>query len=266
MSGIFKSVGKVFKKVTKFAVHGVIGTIFPKIGKVIGKVLPFALAAAAVVFTGGAALPAMPSFLGAGAAGGGGMLAGLGLSPGLTSALTSVVTQGAIGGLLGGKQGALMGAVSGLAGGIMPTAAGAAGLGGVGTAAGGGVASSAMAASPIFSGIGSAVAPASGGGGLFGGNPQLMASLFGGLSQSFAPDPYKQAAKAKAKADMKLMRKRSEFLYGSGDDGTYSGDNPFGEHEKDPPPDITADSYYRAAPKVRWEFDPASNKVVETHR
>jgi hypothetical protein len=46
VSKVFKSIGKIFKKVVKTVV----------------KIAPFALAAAAVVFTGGAALGILPTF------------------------------------------------------------------------------------------------------------------------------------------------------------------------------------------------------------
>lgn len=101
MSKVFKSVGKIFKKVVKVAV----------------KIAPFALAAAAVVFTGGAALGILPSF----SAAVGGVVAHLGLSAAVTGALTGAVTSAGFGAALGfvtgGKKGmqkgALMGALTG---------------------------------------------------------------------------------------------------------------------------------------------------------
>jgi hypothetical protein len=104
MSGLLKGIGKVFKKV----------------GKVALKVLPYAAAAAAVVFTGGAALGVLPSFAGAI----GSVVGGLGLSTGLTGAITGAITNagfGAAGGLLlGGKKGMKTGFLGGLVtGGVM---------------------------------------------------------------------------------------------------------------------------------------------------
>lgn len=103
MSGVLKGIGKVFKKIVK-------------IGKV---VLPIALAAAAVVFTGGAALGILPTFAGAIS----GLVGGLGLSAGLAGALTGSIVSAGFGGaagfvLSGGKMkglqsGALAGAVTG---------------------------------------------------------------------------------------------------------------------------------------------------------
>lgn len=104
MSNPFKAVGKVFKSVFK----------------VVKKVAPFALAAAAVVFTGGAALGLTPTF----AAAVGGVVTKLGLSVGLAGALTGAVTSAgfgaAIGGILGGRKGMEKGFLTGLlTGGVM---------------------------------------------------------------------------------------------------------------------------------------------------
>jgi hypothetical protein len=101
LSKVFSSIGKVFKKVLKVAV----------------KVAPFALAAAAVVFTGGAALGILPTF----SAAVGGVVSSLGLSAGVAGALTGAVTSAGFGAALGfvtgGKKGlqkgALMGALTG---------------------------------------------------------------------------------------------------------------------------------------------------------
>lgn len=108
MSGFLKSIGKVFKKVVKTVV----------------KVLPYALAAAAVVFTAGAALGlGLPTFTAAV----GGVAAKLGLGATLTGALTGSITSAgfgaAIGGVLGGSKGLKMGALTGaLTGGLMGAA------------------------------------------------------------------------------------------------------------------------------------------------
>lgn len=98
MSGVLKSIGKVFKSVAKFVI----------------KIAPYALAAAAVVFTGGAALGLLPTF----SAAVGGLVGGLGLGTALTGALTGAITSAgfgaAIGGVLGGSKGLQKGALTGL--------------------------------------------------------------------------------------------------------------------------------------------------------
>ena len=101
MSKVFKAIGKVFKKVVKVAI----------------KIAPYALAAAAVVFTGGAALGILPTF----SAAVGGLVSSLGLSAAVTGALTGAVTSAGFGAALGFitggkkglKKGALMGALTG---------------------------------------------------------------------------------------------------------------------------------------------------------
>lgn len=116
MSGLFKSLGKIFKKVIK----------------VLKKIALPALAIAAVVVTGGAALGLLP-----GIAGLGGLAASLGASPfiaGVLSAAGTGATIGAIGGLLttGSLKGAIKGAsigflTGGIAGGIGQALGGVAG-------------------------------------------------------------------------------------------------------------------------------------------
>ncbi len=112
MSGIVKSVGKVFRKV----------------GKVVKKIAPYIMIAAAIYFTGGAILAAAPALtgaagaagaagaVGAGAAGAGsaaaaggasGWLASIGLGSG-GSALGGLLTNSAIGSALGGGARGLM--------------------------------------------------------------------------------------------------------------------------------------------------------------
>jgi hypothetical protein len=101
VSKVFKSLGKIFKSVIKTVI----------------KIAPYALAAAAVVFTGGAALGILPAF----GAAVGGVVSSLGLSAAVTGALTGAITSAgfgaAIGFVTGGKKGmqrgALMGALSG---------------------------------------------------------------------------------------------------------------------------------------------------------
>ena len=89
MSKILKGIGKVFKKVVKVA----------KI------VVPIALAAAAVVFTGGAALGLLPTF----SAAVGGVAASLGLGTALTGALTGAVVGAGFGSAIGGLTSGLSG-------------------------------------------------------------------------------------------------------------------------------------------------------------
>jgi hypothetical protein len=122
MSGLFKSIGKIFKKVVPF----------------LKKIALPALAIAAVVVTGGAALGLLP-----GIAGLGGLAASLGASPlvaGILSAAGTGATIGAITGFVttGKLSGAIHGATTGL---LTGAAAGgiSAAIGGVtGTAAGAG--------------------------------------------------------------------------------------------------------------------------------
>jgi hypothetical protein len=111
MSNPLKGIGKVFKKVLKVA----------KI------VVPIALAAAAVVFTGGAALGVLPTFAGAI----GGVVGGLGLSAGAATMLTGAIAGAGFGAALGGAAGLAGGKnvlkamqsgalVGGITGGLMP--------------------------------------------------------------------------------------------------------------------------------------------------
>jgi hypothetical protein len=104
VSGIFKSIGKIFKSIVKTVI----------------KIAPYALAAAAVVFTGGAALGLLPTF----AAAVGGVVSSLGLSAAVTGALTGAVTSAGFGAALGfvtgGTRGMQKGALMGLlTGGVM---------------------------------------------------------------------------------------------------------------------------------------------------
>jgi hypothetical protein len=112
MSGVFHAIGKVFKKVVKVA-------------KV---VLPLALAAAAVVFTGGAALGVLPAF----STVVGGLVGSLGvgsvLAPILTGAITNAGFGSALGLVTGGVKGSQKGAIiGGLLGGVGGALAGGAG-------------------------------------------------------------------------------------------------------------------------------------------
>lgn len=137
MSGVIKSIGKAFKKVTK----------------VIKKIALPALAIGAVVLTGGAALGLLPSI---GALGG-----SLGLSAGLTGILSTAAsgaTFGFAGALLTGKnpiKGATMGLVTGaVAGGIGALASPTASTAATGAStAGGGAASAASPGAAMGNGV-----------------------------------------------------------------------------------------------------------------
>lgn len=89
MSGVLKSVGKVFKKVVKAVV----------------KWAPVILAVGAVVFTAGAALGALPAWGTAISS----VTSSLGLSSGLTSVLTGAVTQAGFGAAIGAAGAAVTG-------------------------------------------------------------------------------------------------------------------------------------------------------------
>jgi hypothetical protein len=290
MSKILKGIGKVFRKVAK----------------VVKKVLPYALMAAAVVFTGGAALSVLPTFAGAV----GSVVGGLGLSAGLTTALTGAVTGagfGALaGGVVGGEKGMFKGMLmGGAAGGLFPTAvpgvggamkaasaSGALAPGsalsnsimslpseGAAAAASGGISPAAIGSSALGASAPSAAAsslvPTAGGatgglGGMFGGNPLLASTLLGGVADVFAPNEYV----GKARAEAEERRRLGYFAFGGGDingkkkggiiPGVYSqGDNPFGIRPYAAPPSIQPTDYAPASLMPRWEYDPATNKVVE---
>jgi hypothetical protein len=168
VSGLLRGIGKVFKKVVKTVV----------------KIAPYALAAAAVVFTGGAALGVLPTFAGAV----GSVVGSIGLSGAAAGALTGAITSAgfgaAAGGVLGGKkglkQGALMGAVAGGALGAMSPAA--FGFGQAAEVATGGlgappISSAVTGAGPIASPVGTG-ATATGG---------LLTQAGGGLATAAAP-------------------------------------------------------------------------------
>jgi hypothetical protein len=124
MSGLFKSIGKIFKKV----------------GKILKKIALPALAIAAVVVTGGAALGLLP-----GIAGLGGLAASLGASPliaGVLSAAGTGATLGAITGFV--TTGKLSGAISGASTGFLAGAV----TGGIGAALGGGGGAASAALQP----------------------------------------------------------------------------------------------------------------------
>lgn len=253
MSGILKSVSKIFKKVVG----------------VVKKVAIPALMIGAVALTGGAALGILPSL--------GTMVGGLGLSAGLTSALTGAISTGAMGavgglitgGVKGAKKGFLMGAAAGgvmgaagitgpngLLGGGKAAAAGASGIaptaapgfasaaapgisstlapltqalpGGLGSSVASGLSSAAgsfaSAAAPVVSSVAplasalpnAAAAAAGGGGGALGllsKNPLLASQLLSGVTSAFSPSEASEAAKARAQAD----EQRGFYSYGGGD-------------------------------------------------
>jgi len=135
MSGVAKSVGKVFKKVAKVA----------------KKVAPYALAAAAIYFTAGAALGV------AGTAGGWGaavssLTSNMGATGMLGNILTGAITQAGYGAALGGLTAGLTGKDIGK--GAMMGAAG-------GAVTGGAMGGFGLPTDPL-AGIGSSSAPASG--------------------------------------------------------------------------------------------------------
>tara|TARA_R110000868_G_scaffold34552_10_gene124790 strand:+ start:3906 stop:4655 length:750 start_codon:yes stop_codon:yes gene_type:complete len=227
MSGVFKSVGKVFKKVAK----------------VVKKVALPALAIAAVVLTGGAALGVLPAL--------GTTLGGLGLSAGLTGVLTTAA-QGATMGFLtsaitggnplkGATTGLITGGLVGGAGALLSgagSAAGAAGSGGLlngaksasdalatitpGAASTIPLATSTAASGVVNAGVNAATAAAvpaaTGGGGLLSflnQNPVLAGNVLNGIGGGMA--------QASASKD---ARKAEERLSGNylGYAGTGGGD------------------------------------------
>lgn len=268
MSGILKSIGKVFKRVVK----------------VVRKIAPYALAIGAVVLTGGAALGALPAM--------GTMLGGLGLSAGLTATLSSAVTAAGIGGALGfvtgGKKGLLKGA---LIGGITGGAAGALGAGlnvGAGTlhaalpGAGGGFASiapSVLATPALDTGIAgiTAAAPAgvsaaasaalpgafaptvsAGGGGLLSSvlsNPTLIGGALQGIGSGVS-------AKAEAKSQKDALDRRAAN-YGLLSSPTDYGNltPPTVDYSQSNAP-TAAQKYANVTTPVQWGIDPQTGKIV----
>lgn len=177
MSGAIKAIGKVFRKVVK----------------TVKKIAPFALAAAAVVFTGGAALGALPTFGSAVS----GLVGSAGLSGALGTAVTGAITNAgfgaAIGGLTGGtkgmKTGALMGAVTG---GLMGPIAGGAKAA---TTAAGPVVGGAPEATALLGEAGSTLGSAAAASGPIVGAGQ-GASLLGAAGSSMGAMPAAAAAPA----------------------------------------------------------------------
>lgn len=170
MSGVLKSIGKVFRKVIK---------------TVKKFALPI-LAIGAVVLTGGAALGALPA-LGAG---------GLGLSTTMTAVVTAAAKGAAIGALgsavTGGNilKGASMGALAGgLTGGIGAIAGGAGGAASAATSAAGGLpgtASGALGGSIVNAGAGAALHTGSALGGSLSGAASGIGSVASGIGGGFS--------------------------------------------------------------------------------
>lgn len=98
MSGVAKGVKKVFKKV----------------GKVAKKILPFALPAAAAIFTLGGALGLTPTFGGAIS----GLMGKMGMTGTLGKVLGGAITHAGFGGLAGGAIGGIAGGKKGLVKGL----------------------------------------------------------------------------------------------------------------------------------------------------
>ncbi len=109
MSGIVKGIKKVFKKVVK----------------VVKKIAPYVILAAAVYFTGGAALGGLGALAGAGPIAGGGLAAGSGVVIGGGAMAGSAGSGGLIAALgsLGGGGGLLSGMGSGIVGSLLSGAA-----------------------------------------------------------------------------------------------------------------------------------------------
>lgn len=243
MSGLFKSIGKVFRKVVK----------------TVKKIAIPALAVAAAVFTGGAALGGLPTMSGAM----GGLVSQLGLSSGLTSALTTGLTNAGFGALLGGKKGALMGFGSGLLG--APALDKALGIGGQATGANlirgsqftvdaampnmGSAAGSAAgnAAGSAASQIGSTIqnATQSGGGGLGGllGNPMVASQLLQGVGGGLlAAQQAKEERKQREREEANLSLEGGLLDVGNINSGTKF------------------DPY---AVKASWKYDPKTQQLVQ---
>jgi len=247
MSGALKSIGKVFKKVVK----------------VVKKIAPYALMAAAVVFTGGAALGVLPTFSTAV----GGLVSSLGvgsaLAPILTGAITNAGFGAAIGGVLGGKKGMttglLMGAAAGGIGGAL--AAGGAGAGAAGAAAApsaAGTSLSSFVANPIaatgamsaapaaFAPVVAAAPAASGLTGLLG-NPTIAAQLLQGLGTGITNS-------AQVKAERKAAEEASQNYSTAGgllDPAVLGGQQPANDASVDP-----------YAQTGAWTYDPRAGKIV----
>lgn len=265
MSGIVKKIGRVFKKAIK----------------TVKKIAPYALAAAAVVFTGGAALGVgLPSFAGAM----GSLVSSAGLSGALGTAVTGALTNAgfgaAVGGVLGGKSGlktgALMGAVTGglmgPIGGTGMTSAQAGGLQGALDTAGanvanistglpgaisantglvapasGGLMGAISGAAPAASSIGTiagtaASGVAAGGGGGLLGNPLVTSQVLQGLGQGLMG---RAAAREAREAE---QRQQANYDTSGGTFGSAV---------------TTPNNPYAQTASTRWVYDPARRGLVQ---
>jgi hypothetical protein len=150
VSGVAKSVGKTFKKVVDVGI----------------KVAPFALAAAAVYFTAGAAL-GVPALAGGWGAASAGLVGSLGAGSGLSAVLTGALTTAGYGAAAGGALGLLTGnPMKTMQMGALGGAVAGGAIGGLGAAAGAGAAAAgpAGAATPAVPGMPTALTVAEGGG------------------------------------------------------------------------------------------------------
>ncbi len=256
MSGAVRAIGKTFKKVVK----------------TVKKIAPYALAAAAVVFTGGAALGALPTFGAAMSS----LVGSVGLSGALGTAVTGALTNAgfgaAVGGVLGGKSGlkagaltgAITGGLMGPIGGVTPDAQAASKLTGALDTAGANAANlaanvgstgigelapvaaqagsaGAAAAPAITSGLMGSVATstAANGGGLLG-NPLITSQVLQGLGGAFSQRGLVKAQEEEAK--------RIQANYDTtGTFGAASG---------------TPISPYAATATPQWSYDPQQKKLV----
>jgi hypothetical protein len=221
MSGVAKGIGKVFKKVVDVGI----------------KIAPYALAAAAIYYTAGAALgvPALAGGWGAAAGGLGTTLAGG--SGVLASTLGGAITTAGYGALAGGagslltggklSQGLTMGALVGGATGGLLGAATAPAATGTGLAGGAGEDTLAGGADIAAGGAPAVAAPAAnpgilGQGGWVERNPILAGLAVQGIGQGLM---HEDPAAAQLKID-KEQSKRIAANYGSGNVPGYGGFTP----------------------------------------
>lgn len=269
MSGLFKSIGKVFKKVIK----------------VVKKIALPALAIAAVIVTGGAALGLIPAIGGMAITGLGTLASALGASSavaGILSTAATGATIGMIGGFLtsGNLKGAIKGAsmgflTGGVLGGLGQIVGGIGGaVGGAGTAAPGVIAETGAAAgfTPVgmtsgalegaigasgassVTGALASAAPAAaaagsgGGGGILGflsQNPLLASGLLKGIGGALAGNP-----------DMDIYKARQK---------SYEGVIPYKPHDwADPSGLPRASDHYNSLiyGQSKYEYDHATGRIV----
>lgn len=291
MSGVVKSVGKVFRKVAEVGI----------------KIAPYALAAGAIYFTAGAAL-GVPALAGGWGGAVSGLVSQLGAGSVLSGVLTGAITTAGYGAVAGGamslltggdltkgmQTGALAGGVGGgIAGGLgaglaaapgaaaAPSAAASAGPGvathaptaltvaeggGIGVLGGGAAAPSAAAGGVAAAGAGGAAAPAATGGGLFsaGGwlerNGALVGPVLTGLGQGYLSG-------AEADDTQKILLERDERQrqaiaenYGTGE---VPGYRVAARNTGAPSPTQRFDpATYGSGPQ--WSYDAASGRMVRS--